>query len=128
MMPDGISCLFCTDPFTMTCGLRIVPWRQDVLVTDSVPKRQIFLLGLARVRVYGRFCSFFQDSYTSLTVYGRSRTRSQVRSCMSVIVVSLVPHLFYWPCLFRWSCSPFRLLGFQRESRAWAVMAVRNTS
>ena len=67
-MPDGISCLFCTDPFTMTCGPRIVPWRQDMFVTDSVPKRQIFLLGLARVRVYGRFCSFFQDSYTSLTV------------------------------------------------------------
>ena len=55
MMPDGISCLFCTDPFTMTCGPRIVPWRQDMFVTDSVPKRQIFLLGLARVRVYGRF-------------------------------------------------------------------------
>lgn len=70
----------------------------------------------------------FQDRYASFTGDGKSRTCSQVRPCMSVIVVSLVRHPFYWLCLFRWSCPPFRLPGFQRESRAWAVMAVRNTS
>ncbi len=86
MMPDGISCLFCTDPFTMTCGPRIVPWRQDMFVTDSVPKRQIFLLGLARVRVYGRFCSFSKTVTPALQCMGEAELAVKfVLACPSLL-------------------------------------------